>query len=528
MKEVLYKYNLEKYSVHEYLDHNTFDNYDILKNSKNNFKLKTTHSSESEYIKNYGNPLCTISKNYAMIVVEKYGDKVSIKLFTGIRNRKKGSTFFRVNKQMTYVTINTKTKNFYSGFLENYHKKRKFRRKLRKNYIKSDPIINFYAVSKTTFDKLSENSFPSIKQGVDVFLKEVFGKDFDKVNYGHILLKYYLDKKTIKYPNNFIVFREFLQYRDFNQILKKNNNKLVDALMEFLNLKGKIIKKVLHNINNLNYDVYFFLKQLFEPWIDQDYDLLLKVFNSNFYHYFSDISYEELNKNSSLEERRRMFNFFKNFVITYKIGLVTFTDHINMFLRLKNYGEPNIKWVCESDLDFFNEQHIDWSEKVDKYKRGTFYRYYPSFMSKFLDEIKCDGEKYCPVLLTNSDDYVEESKTQSNCVRTYIIKPSSIILSLRKGSFESKNRATVEYQIYRDGDKVKLERFQYRGKYNSSLDDSWELPLKMLDNSVNLWIKQGDVSLFKIKKISNVGNEYFFNTSWDDDELVWDNYKLLM
>ena len=82
------------------------------------------------------------------------------------------------------------------------------------------------------------------------------------------------------------------------------------------------------------------------------------------------------------------------------------------------------------------------------YKHGIIERNYPEMMVKELQEIIMGPHMdYYPVLLRDSDDYNEESGHQKNCVRTYVERPDCFIISIREGSRNGKERATVEFQI---------------------------------------------------------------------------------
>ena len=70
---------------------------------------KETFDSQEKYIENYGNPLAKVLKTYTMVVVEKEGHKVSMKLFWGFRERRVGNTWFKVVKNVDYITVNKKT-----------------------------------------------------------------------------------------------------------------------------------------------------------------------------------------------------------------------------------------------------------------------------------------------------------------------------------------------------------------------------------------------------------------------------------
>jgi hypothetical protein len=79
------------------------------------FTYESSDSSEECFTKNYGNPLCEIVKVSKMVLVEKYEDKVSLKIFSNHRIRSVGKVWFKVVKNMSYVTVNLKTGDVYNG-----------------------------------------------------------------------------------------------------------------------------------------------------------------------------------------------------------------------------------------------------------------------------------------------------------------------------------------------------------------------------------------------------------------------------
>jgi hypothetical protein len=105
---------------------------------------------------------------------------------------------------------------------------------------------------------------------------------------------------------------------------------------------------------------------------------------------------------------------------------------------------------------------------------------------------------YYPVVLTTSLEYIRESSLQSNCVKTYVNKASSLIISLREGDVDSEERATIEYQIHKVGNDVKMSRVQSLGRFNQALDFKWYGVLEELDNRINSALKDVGFELPKV------------------------------
>ena len=477
---------------------------------------------EEDFVLHYGNPLARVLKSYLMIVVERDGDKVSMKVFNGFRERRVGNKWFKVVRNVDYITVNTKTGDVYSGFLHNYQNKKKVRKKLNKNYFLNEPVSNIGYVIRDKIWSYSHNSVEVAMDASSKFMNEVDGRrglvsifSLDKR-----LFKFYLDKKGIKYPNNFFLYSSRLVGPIFRKTLKKNDNRLVDTFMIHNGLTGKKLKKCLHSCKGLNLDLYLVAKNLFgDDWINQDDDFILQTLNSEFKIKDAVIP-DEFVSVIGKDELRRVFNLFKKVYFEEMLDTYTFIDHIEIYTQLKMYGETDLRWMS-NDVDIFRNEHLDWSDKLTFYKNGHYERIYPIYSYEHLE--KPLGEYY-PVLLDDSTSYNEESSAQSNCVKTYIGKPSNIIISLRKGSRNSEDRATIEYQLYREDDKVKCRRVQSLGKYNGKLSDEWTHWLLKLDLKMLYYVNDDRFEPVKITKKCYNGTFFESDSYWGEDGFLnWDN-----
>jgi len=476
---------------------------------------------EEDFVLHYGNPLARVLKSYLMILVERDGDKVSMKVFNGFRERRVGNKWFKVARSVDYITVNTKTGDVYSGFLHNYQNKKKVRKKLNKNFFLNEPIAQVMYTIRDKGWSYSHNSSEIANDAVSKFMYEIDGREEPyEFNFEKRLFKFYLDKKRIRYPNNFRLYSSKLVGPIFRKILKKNDNRLVDAFMIHNGLTGKKLKKCLHSCKSLNLDLYLMARRLFgDDWINQDDDFILQTLNSEFNIKDRDIPAEFVNVIGK-DELRRVFNLFKKVYFEEMLDTYTFIDHIEIYTQLKMYGETDLRWMS-NDVDVFRNEHLDWSDKLTFYKNGHYERIYPIYSYEHLEQPL--GEYY-PVLLDDSTSYNQESSIQSNCVKTYIGKSSNIILSLRKGSRYSEERATIEYQLYREDDKVKCRRVQSLGKYNGKLSDEWTHWLLKLDLKMLYYVNDDRFEPVKITKKCYNGTFFESDSYWDEDGfLKWDN-----
>jgi hypothetical protein len=479
---------------------------------------------EEDFVLHYGNPLARVLKSYLMILVERDGDKVSMKVFNGFRERRVGNKWFKVARSVDYITVNTKTGDVYSGFLHNYQNKKKVRKKLNKNFFLNEPIAQVMYTIRDKGWSYSHNSSEIANDAVSKFMNEIDGREEPyEFNFEKRLFKFYLDKKRIRYPNNFRLYSSKLVGPIFRKILKKNDNRLVDAFMIHNGLTGKKLKKCLHSCKSLNLDLYLMARRLFgDDWINQDDDFILQTLNSEFKIKDRDIPAEFVNVIGK-DELRRVFNLFKKVYFEEMLDTYTFIDHIEIYTQLKMYGETDLRWMS-NDVDIFRNEHLDWSDKLTFYKNGHYERIYPIYSYEHLEQPL--GEYY-PVLLDDSTSYNEESSTQSNCVKTYIGKSSNIILSLRKGSRYSEERATIEYQLYREDDKVKCRRVQSLGKYNGKLSDEWTHWLLKLDLKMLYYVNDDRFEPVKITKKCYNGAFFESDSYWDEDGFLKWTHKTI-
>jgi hypothetical protein len=538
MREVLFKSEITNYETIEYKScspiKEKLDEFDfnmVLHGQSTSkhplFIHHKTYNTEEIFSENFANPMFSITKTYFMVVVEKEGDKVAIKIFNGFKHRRAGVQWFKKSKSMQFITVNTKTGDVYVGGITNYHLKKKCRKNIRRNYFINDPLGQLVSIIKNNMKdrENKESSFAIAVNAVSTFMNHIdYGQDYGDLTFSQRLFKFYLNKRGIKFPNNFHVFMPEWFGPDIRKHLKKNDNRMVDAIMKHFDVSGKKVKKALHNCTYLNLGPYKFAKTLFgDDWLNQDDTLILECFNSNIS--FSDLPPNFLNFVSN-EELKRVFELFKEVIIKQTLDSYTFSDHIRMYTNLKEYGEQDLKWMSSKDSkSSFREEHLDWTDKIQYYRQGVYTRIYPDYSYDFINKSITIGEDtYYPVLLDETSNYNEESSLQSNCVKTYIGKCSSIIVSLRKGSNDSNERATIEYKLNKtmDGD-LQIKRVQSLGRFNNSLSKEWDEVLFKLDEQMLYYIKDEKFDTVKIKKVCANGVELNSNSDWTDNgNLQWD------
>lgn len=478
----------------------------------------TSMNNEEVYVENYGNPLCTVEQDTITVVIEEEGDKIALKFFYNYRRRTRGTKFFKVIKNVDYITVNRKTGDVYIGYLHGYQNKRKFSKRVRRNYFADRMLMNFKSKLRNNLNNFRVDDLDMVLNIIlQTFMGKIEDNVYDNLDLDERLFIFYLKKRGIKFPNNFNVYRDHLIGPTIRKKLKKNGGKLVDAFMEVYNLKGKILKTALHECSRINMDVYGYAVEVFgQDRLNQDEGVIAKLLSAS--NYVNNPQYKDRIKElMTPSELDRYYKIFKKvYASEQSYDLYTLSDHVRMYVQLKNYGE-NVKWMADgSDRSFYQNEHLDWTDTIQHYRTGTFTRIYPKILDEMLSN-EIDG--YVPVLLKTSEQYNEESSFQSNCVKGYVSKVGSIIISLRKDG----QRATIEYKIGLINELVHIGRIQTLGKHNKALSDDWNDVLLKLDKIILSYGKHKEFRLPDIIKETKNGMKVHSGSKWDGPFLKWEN-----
>lgn len=529
--EVLYKKVFEHFGVQYYENFNNIppkgkldpekkydrDIWDCLNATKKHphFKYLSSSKNKDEFIKNYGNLMTGVWVERYTYVVESFEDKVSIKLFYHHKIRNVGKPYFKRTSNMDFITYKFENNDLFYGRISHGNKKNSVKRIIRRNYFGGNPgplcnlsnLINLFLNNIKTQLGIDIDKHEIIKESFDSFLSKIPGFN-GRYNVGIFTLdeqlyKHYLTIKNIKYPNNFTAFINKVPAPN-KRLLNKYNNKLVDCFMHTHKMKGDKIKKILHNLSVINEFFYHECVKLFgENFIkNQSYEDLKHIFS-----YPNGYNFRDLNPNFTDKEKKLAFSTLIDFLL-YEGSISSYLDHIEFYIKLNNVEK--IKWKS-FDITSFRNEHVDWTDKWSYYTKGTYFRHYNEAFIKTVEQPI--GNKFYPLILTKSKEYIDESAHQNNCVKTYIDRAQSLIISIRENDINSDERATVEYSIRNvksDNDsKIILKRIQSLGKFNKRLDDKWNSVLIELDDRINKFINELGFDLpkvtvdFKHKKIES-------------------------
>ena len=544
MKEVLFK---KEYSKYETVEHEPYSPFPYFRKKIKDeilgfdsevgpvptkkhplFIHKKTNDTEEEFVARFADQMYSVHRMHSTVVVERDGDKVAIKLFFGYKHRRPGVVWFRQSKNVQFISVNTKTGDVYVGGIDNYHLKTKARKRIRRNYFFGEPLMMLSSLIRSRV-RIHNEEVEIANDAISAFINAIDPNEgFGDLTWNQRLFKFYLTKRGVKFPNNFHIYTSAWFGPEIKKSLKKNGNRMVDAIMDLNKFSGKKIKKALHTCDDLNLRMYEYGRNMFgDDWMNQDEELILKCLNSDILY---NPAHEEFLEFVTTEELKRVFKLFKQVIINGTLDGSTFFDHIRFYTDLKLY-EPNIKWMASDDnRSDFRHEHLDWSDKLQSYRQGTYYRKYPDYTYTMISKpITSGDEVYYPVVLDNSSNYNEESAVQSNCVKTYVGKAGSIIVSLRKGGVNSEERATIEYNMTKSlmNENIHINRTQSLGRFNKGLSEIWNEVLLKLDERMLYYIHEKEFDTVKIKKVLKSGLELESSSNWGTSgRLVWDKKEI--
>jgi len=202
MKEELFNYTVKKYQVSEFLDTNPIgplkkkvqDDFDWgvidakLSSGRHtsytpwgDYTFKAEYDTEEKFVEHYGNPLAQLYLNRVIVSVTKENDKVSFKVFNYYKSRRVAGKWFRLKTNCKFITFNYKTNALYIGSLDNYHLKRKCRKRVSRVLFNNDPINQMRRHLRDSFNIIVDKDkvdIPTIvNQVISTFVNAIPGTE---------------------------------------------------------------------------------------------------------------------------------------------------------------------------------------------------------------------------------------------------------------------------------------------------------------------------------------------------------------
>lgn len=492
------------------------------------FKTKYKSQDETVFLENYANVFAELVMRKKTLVIEENENKIALKLYHYRNYRDAGKKYFKVRREISYLTFNIKRKTFYSGQLR-LKKRAKIGSKMsiHRTDIHSMEVYNamlYFNPEDTDMDN-------SANEVINLFLNRVserMGVKFDKdsLTPRDKFYQLYLKISDIKYPD---AFSKFVTYYTPKKEIRENGNNLVTWFMKKNEFKGTKIRELLNKYNNVDMNgltiFYQLLGQDLFNTINSECFLTENRLGSDYFggYYGNLVSDTEKISKKELENICKILN-----TTTSETLLNSLSDHIQYKASLKKYGE--FVKITATNYDDYVKEHSEWSSLVQSYRTGVVTRFYGEDSYLIEKPINDNGETYYPVLLKTTEQYEGESMVQNNCVRTYSEKPYCFIVSLRKGDVNGNDRASIEFRYTPNGVKV----VQKLGRFNKGLSEEWLSPIYELEEFANYLYSKSIIKLPEmLKRFPNGKVIKSFAEFKDEDKIknmypVWVNNNSLL
>jgi hypothetical protein len=461
-------------------------NYGFLLYKQTEWVFKRRYLDVNAELKDFGNPLCRIEILRHTLCLEEDENKVSLKLFLTNKNRKPGVVWFTRKSSVFFLTFNKNTKNFYSGHITGYNKRKKSKKINCNHFFNHLNEIYRQVIPLTTTVENPEYPEAPI---IDINkVNEIYGKFYSIIgispreSYYDLSTDFYfkyLTDRGIKFPDNFLAYKQ-CGTKPPQRLFKKNGMKLVETYMQHYGLKGDKFRKILHTTNKIDfYELQGLVKLFSIDFLIQRPESEIRTFIQNTGGvYIGSISKNNIHLYDTLSKKEKL-NFYLTVLAHFELGLGlhSINDHVRFYTEISKHEK--VRWNAK-DIKSFREEHVIFTEKYDFYTQGHYDREYDSNFVKFIEQpFIVDGVRYTPILLQKNNQYIEESAHQSNCVKTYNSNIASIIISLRN---ENGERLTMQFTPKKlDSKKVIWKNAQTRARFNENPSEKWEAAINIFE-----------------------------------------------
>lgn len=536
-KTVIYDNNNDVNVVEAIIDFNDYNpnnfnvSEDIIVTKLGKFKEYSKSLHEEDFEKNYGNVFAELLFQRKRVFIEEGENSISIKAQSYIRKRGVGKKYFMVRKQTNYLSFNFKTRMFYTGVFRGKNKKKI------STTLKVNPSYNY--IYEMTYNLMINDSI-SVEDYLYFFLGKIWDKlelkneqNFNTKNpYAHYSLTKYLIS-GVKIPNTWLQYTDlFIPIKE----IRSSNMNLIDAVMKTAELKGSKIKRILNEMEFVDFDRLIVLYHMLG--IDRFNKLNDTIFDS---YYTSDGCGRPKEENPS--GGRYWYALRKDYIKEFKENLPelsdkekdritslnsklddivfnTLCDHLGMKKELLKLGE-DVKIKFETYQEF-NLEHEEWSRLIDSYRKGEVERFYGE-VKEIEMPIYYQEKIYYPVVLRKTIDYEQESQHQKNCVRGYSERSDCMIVSIREGSIDGNDRITVEYQFRKD----QILNVQERARFNEKPTSMFSEVAKIVLETINLSYNLKTLKLPKMIKKYRNGNTIEKDSAFQESTGVLNDSKIL-
>lgn len=377
----------------------------------------------------YPDPFAEIDSEITQYKIIKDGYKIKIIKRTHSNVRKVNQKFFKESYHMSMLMFNTATNNITACEIIKNGKKKAV--KIRTN------CFNF-------IERVSSRLMSSRIPGWHKAIMTAVNID---IAHPETILYNFVKTKQIKTPNEYFDLVKY--YYPGQKFLKKNDNKLIQAILDKQGVKSKRTNSIL---NMRPYPTTLSAIKAIVNLFGINYIQYIKIFDQMPNSPFSsprDVKSYPINLISH-NEKMKLINIINSFDISI-LQLSDFDDHLFMISAIKNSG-GKFKIKAKTMKEFYNE-HNSLTTMHELLRKGKYINItYSERLSILETPILHENITYTPHILKTEHEYILEGHHMHHCVSGYIMKPESLIISLRKES----EQVTIEYDT-KSGDLIQKQ-----------------------------------------------------------------------
>ena len=501
------------------------------KKTGNNF-FETQNDQQIK--RHFGRPFSSIELKIVERSIRRHGDKITIKVYFGHKSRRFNCKYFKSSFTVNSITINTVTGNFTTGTITKRGKLNSkqfrinsfealYRILMGTGFFKIDGYVSRDSKFKNEFEKIFDNSkfTHKIQETLGIGVKANYASDQSQF-ISDFIQDFFIVKKRIKVPNGNYEFLLTKLYPT-EKYLKKNDRKLVAAVLDMFGLKSKSLIKLLHQIPDIEFYTLLSLRSYFgSDFAKYVGNIKTSVFENAVRKPNNTIS----NKTFLLNHHKTAFyltetekeNLFKlineseyhrKILSEDKIQLID--DHFKMIDKIRQY-DPSC-YMKAKNYEDFTKEHSEFTKIIQAIKKGWVIEYqYDDKTIKTIEEpidylinigsenepvlgrdLSMEGKKLQPHILKREEEYIEEGTFMHHCVASYADKDRSMIVSVRNE--DESDRVTIEYDIQTG------EPIQKRYFCNGKPPEYFDYPIVLLDQKIKKQARWGLLNWKEKKKV---------------------------
>jgi hypothetical protein len=446
-------------------------------------------TSDIQIKKHFGRPFSSMTIYIYERFISIKNNKLCVSVNFYSKNRKVNSKFFRRHGSKSGFTI-----DLTNGNITTYRNDLKKISRVRRNYFQDlkevlNSILNFDRkidshtsgyhlnidnndTSKSDVSNYTLNLRKEFKRNLNDYeflhkLEETFNlipkfnqdvKNKFLINDESVIKKLvtiFVKIKDIKVPNEY--YGLLMNHYPTKPFLKKNENKLISAILDKIGIKSKQTIKLLHlnpnmDINRLLKLRSFFGEKEFNKYLGNlDHKIFSLCDNENVDPIlFNDKHFYDLTESEKSNLTKLINGYVANHDGSAGFGTVngffrTLSDHFNMIHSVRElYPDTELRSTIWRT---FHQEHLNLSKLQRIINRGYSTEFiFDERMVKHMEEpILTEKGKFYPIILKKDIEYTEEGSHMHHCVGSYSENENSLIISLRHESDLAHERITCEF-----------------------------------------------------------------------------------